>query len=70
MEQIDLENISKKLSVLISLLLLKEDSYKTVKDKIEYLKKFNLSNMEIAEMLNTSKNTVEVNLTNLKKKKK
>jgi len=70
MEKENLDSISKKLSVLVSLLISNNDSYKTTKERIEYLKKFSLSNVEIAEILNTSKNTVEVNLTNLKKAKK
>jgi DNA-binding CsgD family transcriptional regulator len=70
MEKEQLENISKKLSVLISLSIMSNDNYKTLKEKTAYLKKFNLANIEIAEILNTSKNTIEVNLTNLKNKKK
>ncbi|MDD3285174.1 MAG: hypothetical protein PHG95_00835 [Patescibacteria group bacterium] len=70
MEKENFDSISKKLSVLVSLLISNNDGYKTTKERIEYLKKFNLSNVEIAEILNTSKNTVEVNLTNLKKVKK
>ncbi len=70
MEKENLDGISKKLSVLVSLLISSNDNYKTTKERIEYLKKFSLSNVEIAEILNTSKNTVEVNLTNLKKKNK
>lgn len=69
MENKDLETISKKLSVLISLLISNNENYKTTKDRVGYLNKFNLANIEIAEILNTSKNVVEVNLTNLKKKK-
>ena len=69
MENKELESISKKLSVLISLLISKNEEHKTTKDKVGYLKKFNIENGEIAEILLTSKNTVEVNLTNLKKKK-
>lgn len=66
----ELEIISRKLSVLISLSLFNQEKMKTAKDKIEYLNKFSLTNIEIAQIINTSKNVVEVNLTNLKKNKK
>lgn len=63
----DLEIISKKLSILISLLLLNNEQLESTKEKISYLKTFGLPNIEIASILNTTKNTVEVTLTNLKK---
>jgi len=70
MDKEHLEIISKKLSILISLWLPKNDELKYTKDKVSFLKSFELENTEIAEILNTSKNTVDVILTNLKKTKK
>lgn len=69
MENKELDIISKKLSVLISLSLSNNKNYKTTKERAGYLSKFKLANIEIAEILNTSKNVIEVNLTNLKNKK-
>lgn len=69
MDNNDLREISKKLSVLIALNLGKNDKFSTVKEKIVYLKTFSLGNGEIAEILTTTKHSVEVVLDRLKNKK-
>ncbi len=69
MDNNDFKEISKKLSVLIALNLGKNDKLSTVKEKIVYLKTFGLGNGEIAEILTTTKHSVEVVLGRLKNKK-
>lgn len=52
-------NIEKRLDTIISLLLNPALSEDTDSNKIEYLTKMSFSNDEIAQILNTTKNSVE-----------
>ena len=54
-----LKNIEKRLDAIISLLLNPALSEDTDSKKIEYLTKMSFSNDEIAQILNTTKNSVE-----------
>jgi len=62
-----LETISKKLGVLIALELLTMNKKATIAENVALLDRFGLSPAEIAEILNTSTNTVNVTRTRLKK---
>ena len=62
-----LESISKKLGVLIALNLLSLDSQATATDNIKMLNRFGLSPSEIAEILNTTTNHVNVTKSIMKK---
>ncbi len=64
-----LESISKKLGVLIALDLLSMNSKATVTENIEMLDRFGLTPVEIAEILNTSANTVNVTRSRIKSNK-
>lgn len=64
-----LESISKKLGVLIALSLLSMNSKATVTENIEMLDRFGLTPTEIAEILNTSTNTVNVTRSRIKSNK-
>ena len=64
-----LESISKKLGVLIALNLLSMNSKATTTQNIEMLDRFGLTPSEIAEILNTSANTVNVTRSRLKSNK-
>lgn len=66
-EQRILEIISNKLSVLITLGLFGEEDLK-LSDRIALLARFGLSNAEIAHILGTTKGSVEVIKSRLKKK--
>lgn len=55
-----LESISKKLGVLIALNLVSMNSKATGTENIQMLGRFGLSSAEIAEILNTSSNVVNV----------
>lgn len=63
-----LSTISKKLGALISLQMESTNSASTTKEKVAFLKRFDLSSVEIAEIIGTTKNTVDVTASNLKKK--
>lgn len=65
-----LESISKKMGVLIALNLLSMNNKATVTDNIELLDRFGLTSTEIAEILNTSANAVNVTKSRIKNKKK
>ena len=65
-----LESISKRLGVLIALELNKQSDKPSVADGVELLTRFGLQPTDIAEILNTSTNTVNVTRTRLKKNKK
>ncbi len=65
-----LESISKKLGVLIALNLILVNNRATVTENIEMLDRFGLSPTEIAEILNTSTNTVNVTKSRIKNKLK
>lgn len=64
-----LESISKKLGVLIALNLLSMNNKATASENIAMLDRFGLASTEIAEILNTSSNTVNVTKSRLKNKK-
>jgi DNA-directed RNA polymerase specialized sigma24 family protein len=64
-----LESISKKLGVLIALNLLSMNSKATVTENIGMLDRFGLTPTEIAEILNTSANTVNVTRSRIKSNK-
>jgi DNA-directed RNA polymerase specialized sigma24 family protein len=65
-----LESISKKLGVLIALNLLSMNKEATTTENIEMLDRFGLTPTEIAEILNTSANTVNVTRSRIKRSKK
>ena len=65
-----LESISKKLGVLIALNLLSMNSKATATENIKMLDRFGLSPAEIAEILSTTTNHVNVTRSTLKKSKK
>jgi hypothetical protein len=64
-----LESISKKLGILIALNLLSMNNKATATDNIKMLDRFGLTPTEIAEILNTSANYVNVTRTLNKKSK-
>ncbi len=64
-----LESMSKKLGVLIALNLLSMDRKATATDNIKMLDRFGLTPTEIAEILNTSTNYVNVAKSLIKKNK-
>lgn len=64
-----LESISRKMGVLIALNLVSMNNKATITENIEMLNRFGLTPTEIAEILNTSSNTVNVTKSRLKKKK-
>ena len=64
-----LESISKKLGVIIALNLVSMNSKATATENIEMLDRFGLSPIEIAEILNTSTNTVNVTKRRIKSNK-
>ena len=64
-----LEVISKKLGVLIALNLLSMNSKAKVTENIKMLDRFGLTPTEIAEILNTSTNTVSVTRSRIKSNK-
>jgi len=65
-----LSSVSKKLGVLIALNLMTLNSKATVIDNVALLDRFGLSTTEISEILNTSKGTVDVTKSRIKKGKK
>ena len=67
-EQELFESISKKLGVLIALNLLSMNNKASGAENIEMLDRFGLTSVEIAEILNTSANAVNVAKSRIKKK--
>lgn len=65
-----LQAISKRLGVLIALQISERAENVSIADGVELLTRFGLSPSDIAEILNTSTNTVNVTRTRLKKSKK
>jgi hypothetical protein len=65
-----LESISKRLGVLIALHINDHSENFSIAEGVDLLTRFGLSPTEIAEILNTSTNTVNVTRTRLKKGKK
>jgi hypothetical protein len=64
-----LETIAKRLGVLIALQINERSENFSVADGVELLSRFGLSPTEIAEILDTSTNTVSVTRSRLKKRK-
>lgn len=64
-----LESISKRLGVLIALHINSNSENFSIAEGVELLTRFGLSPTEIAEILNTSTNTVNVTRNRLKNKK-
>ena len=69
-EQENLENLSKKLSALLALQFVKEPEKMTAEGGVKLLTRFGLSNQEMADILGTTKPTVEVMKSRIKKNKK
>jgi len=69
-EQELLEQISRKLSALIALSFTKDVQKATSADGVEILGRFGLSNQDIADILGTTKPTIEVLKSRIKSKKK
>ncbi len=69
-QEILLDQISKKLSVLIALMLMKDVKNLTTADGVKVLVRFGLSNQEIANILGTTKGTIEVVKSRANKSKK
>lgn len=65
-----LEQISKKLSAFIALALLPDVQKKSSAEKVALLTRFGIPNQEIADILGTTKGTVEVLKTRASKRKK
>ncbi len=65
-----LESISKRLGVLIALQISQRSEDVSISEGVGLLTRFGLAPAEIAEILNTSTNTVNVTRTRLKKIKK
>jgi len=65
-----LESILKRLGVLIALQMTEQPEVHSVAGGVEILTRLGLQPSEIAEILNTSTNTVNVTRTRLKKNKK
>lgn len=65
-----LESISKRLGVLIALQINAQSEGTSIAEGVEMLTRFGLPPSDIAEILNTSTNTVNVTRTRLKNKKK
>lgn len=65
-----LESISKRLGVLIALQLESQSHDFSISDRIMLLTRFGLDPSEIAEILNTTPNTVSVTKSRMKRKAK
>jgi len=65
-----LEQISKKLSVLIATVFAKDAGKMTNIEGVEMLGRFGLTNQDVADILGTTKPTVEVLKSRIKKNKK
>ncbi len=63
------EQVSKKLSALIALSFVKEANKMTAEEGVRLLKRFDLSNQDMADILGTTKPTVEVLKSRIKSKK-
>jgi DNA-binding CsgD family transcriptional regulator len=69
-EQELLEQISKKLSALTALAFVKEPEKMTAEQGVKLLIRFGLSNQEMADILGTTKGTIEVLKSRVGKSKK
>ncbi len=65
-----LESIARRLGVLIALQMNVQSENFSTTEGIQVLSRFGMGNSEIAEILNTSSNTVNVIKNRLKKKRK
>lgn len=65
-----LESISKRLGVLIALKISERSESPSIAEGVALLTRFGLQPIEIAEILNTSANTVNVTRSRLKSKNK
>ena len=63
------EMLSKKMSALIALSLLPDVQKKNTAEKVELLMRFGIPNQEIADIVGTTKGTVEVLKSRTKRKK-
>jgi transcriptional regulator len=61
------ENLAKRLDVIISILIKEREDEMTITAGVSLLKSFGLSNSEIANILGTTKRTVEVTSSRLRK---
>ena len=64
-----LEQISKKLSALLALSFARDAEKMTAADSVKLLMRFSLGNQNIADILGTTKPTVEVLKSRIKSKK-
>jgi len=64
------KELSGKISALIALALLPDPYKKTMAEKVEILMRFGISNQEIADIVGTTKGTVEVLKSRAGKRKK
>jgi len=64
-----LQAISRRLGVLIALQMKAQSENFSTTEGVEMLSRFGMGNIEIAEILNTSPNTVNVMKSRIKKKK-
>jgi DNA-binding CsgD family transcriptional regulator len=64
------EQISKKLSALIALALLPDAQKRNAAEKVALLMRFGIPNQDIADILGTTKGTVEVLKSRASKRKK
>jgi len=64
-----LKEISRRLGVLIALQMKNQSEDFSTTDGVNMLSRFGMGNSEIAEILNTSSNTVNVMKNRIKKKK-
>ena len=65
-----IELVSKKLSVFIALALLPEAEKKSTAEKVALLTRFGIPNQDVADILGTTKGTVEVLKSRASKRKK
>jgi len=69
-DQEPMEQVSKKLSALIALGLLPDVQKKNAAEKVALLMRFGIPNQDIADILGTTKGTVEVLKSRASKRKK
>lgn len=65
-----LNQISKKMNAFIALMLMNDVQKMTKSDKVKLLLRFELSNQDIANILDTTRGTVEVTKSRFVKNKK
>lgn len=62
-----LEQISKKLNAFLALIFTKDVASLTTADRVKLLMRFDLSNKDIADILGTTKGTIEVTKSRISK---